>query len=157
MFRSLLCWAVLAVVCGGCACPRSQKCCPFAKAECKKDARMLRHVILFKFKEGTTPEQIKEVEKAFVSLPGKISEIKCFEGAPTSVLISGTRASRIVFAYIPQRGGPRRISCASEFKGSANYCGVTLKSSRCRLLDNALNVLRGKPRYRKVFILLLTG
>jgi len=35
--------------------------------------------VLFKFKEGTTPEKIKEVENAFASLPGKIDVIKCFE------------------------------------------------------------------------------
>lgn len=80
MFKNLPFWAVLAVICAGCTCPRGQKCCPLAKSECKKDARMLRHVIMFKFKEGTTPEQIKEVEDAFASLPDKISEIKCFEG-----------------------------------------------------------------------------
>jgi len=40
---------------------------------------MLRHVVLFKFKDGTSPEKIKEVEEAFASLPGKIKEIKKFE------------------------------------------------------------------------------
>ncbi|MFH1371635.1 MAG: Dabb family protein [Planctomycetota bacterium] len=79
MLKNLLCWAVLVVACAGCGCPRSQKSCPFSKLECKKDARLLRHVVLFKFKEGTTPEKIKEVENAFASLPGKISEIKRFE------------------------------------------------------------------------------
>ncbi len=80
MVRNLLCWALLAIVCAGCACPRGQKCCPLVKSGCPKETRLLRHVILFKFKEGTTPEQIKEVEDAFASLPDKISEIKCFEG-----------------------------------------------------------------------------
>jgi hypothetical protein len=40
---------------------------------------MLRHVVLFKFKEGATPEQIKEVENAIASLPGKIDAIKSLE------------------------------------------------------------------------------
>jgi hypothetical protein len=79
MFRNLLCWIVLVVACAGCTCPRSQKCCPLSRPECKKDARLLRHVVLFKFKEGTTPEKIKEVENAFASLPGKIDVIKRFE------------------------------------------------------------------------------
>lgn len=39
----------------------------------------LRHVVMFKFKEGTTPEQLKQVEEAFAALPGKIKEIKAFE------------------------------------------------------------------------------
>jgi len=41
--------------------------------------KVLRHVVLFKFKESTTPEQVKEVEKAFAALPSKIKEIKAFE------------------------------------------------------------------------------
>ncbi len=41
--------------------------------------RMLRHVVLFKFKDGTTAEQIKTVEAAFRALPTKIKEIKGFE------------------------------------------------------------------------------
>jgi Stress responsive A/B Barrel Domain len=41
--------------------------------------KMLRHVVMFKFKDGTTPAQIKSVEDAFRALPTKIKEIKGFE------------------------------------------------------------------------------
>lgn len=41
--------------------------------------KMLRHVVLFKFKEGTTKEQIKEIETAFGGLPSKIDTIRDFE------------------------------------------------------------------------------
>ncbi len=40
---------------------------------------VLRHVVLFKFKEGTTPEQISNVEVAFSALPSKIPQIKGYE------------------------------------------------------------------------------
>ncbi len=40
---------------------------------------MLRHVVLFKFKDSATPEQIKEVEDSFRALPSKIKEIKSLE------------------------------------------------------------------------------
>jgi lysophospholipase L1-like esterase len=40
---------------------------------------MLRHVVLFKFKDGTTPEQLKKIEDAFRALPGKIDTIQGFE------------------------------------------------------------------------------
>jgi len=40
---------------------------------------MLRHVVLFKFKDASTPEQVKEVEDAFLALPSKIKEIKSLE------------------------------------------------------------------------------
>ncbi|HEV7379879.1 MAG TPA: Dabb family protein [Dyadobacter sp.] len=41
--------------------------------------KMLRHVVLFKFKDSATPAQVKEVEDAFRKLPTKIKEIKGFE------------------------------------------------------------------------------
>jgi hypothetical protein len=37
--------------------------------------RALQHVVSFKFKEGTSTAQIEQIEKAFVALKGKISEI----------------------------------------------------------------------------------
>ena len=44
-----------------------------------KDTKMLRHVVLFKFKDDATPEQIKQVENAFRKLPSQIEEIEDFE------------------------------------------------------------------------------
>ena len=47
---------------------------------------LLRHVVLFKFKDGTSPEKLKEIESAFCSLPGKIDAIYDFEwGSDVSV------------------------------------------------------------------------
>ena len=37
--------------------------------------RALQHVVSFKFKEGTSTVQIEQIEKAFVALKDKISEI----------------------------------------------------------------------------------
>ena len=45
----------------------------------EKESKMLRHVVLFKFKEDATPEQVKQVENAFKALPSKIKEIQAFE------------------------------------------------------------------------------
>lgn len=42
-------------------------------------AKVLRHVVLFKFKETSTPAQVKEVEDAFTALPGKIKTITGYE------------------------------------------------------------------------------
>ena len=39
----------------------------------------LRHVVAFKFKETTTPEQVKQVEDAFRALKTKIPQIVSFE------------------------------------------------------------------------------
>ena len=41
--------------------------------------KKLRHVVLFKFKETATPEDIKSVEDAFSALPGKIPQIRDYE------------------------------------------------------------------------------
>lgn len=41
--------------------------------------KLLRHVVLFKFKEGTAPADIKKVEDAFRTLPSKIKTVKAFE------------------------------------------------------------------------------
>jgi hypothetical protein len=38
-----------------------------------------RHVVLFKFKDSATPEQVKAVEEAFKALPSKIDTIVDFE------------------------------------------------------------------------------
>ena len=40
---------------------------------------LLRHVVLFKFKEGTSTEDIKKVEEAFSALPSKIPQITDYE------------------------------------------------------------------------------
>lgn len=42
-------------------------------------AKQLRHVVLFKFKEGTVEADIKKVEAAFAALPSKIPAIKDYE------------------------------------------------------------------------------
>ena len=41
--------------------------------------KLLRHVVLFKFKDTATAEDIRKVEDAFRGLPGQITLIKDFE------------------------------------------------------------------------------
>ena len=41
--------------------------------------KQLRHVVLFKFKDSATPDDIANAEQAFVALPNKISVIRDFE------------------------------------------------------------------------------
>ena len=41
--------------------------------------KMLRHVVLFKFKDDASAADIKKVESAFIKLPSQIKEIKGFE------------------------------------------------------------------------------
>jgi len=43
------------------------------------EQKRLRHVVLFKFKDAASPEQVKQIEDAFRALPGKIKEVQGFE------------------------------------------------------------------------------
>jgi len=61
-------------------------CCAYVQAQsaeagkaAKGPDRVLRHVVLFKFKDGTPPEKVKEIEEAFRALPGKIPVVHDFE------------------------------------------------------------------------------
>lgn len=59
---------------------------PAAASHAEVPARLLRHVVLFKFKDGTTDAQIGQIERAFCALPGKIDAIYDFEwGTDVSV------------------------------------------------------------------------
>ena len=79
MPRIILCWIVLLVVLAGCSCPRSQMCCPLPNPGCKKTPSVLRHVVIFRFKEDASPEKIKEFEQAITALPDKINLIQGLE------------------------------------------------------------------------------
>lgn len=45
----------------------------------EKAQKVLRHVVLFNFKDDADPATIKKVEEAFAALPSKIDTIKDFE------------------------------------------------------------------------------
>lgn len=75
MQRRLLC-GIAALVIGGFAVASIVA----SDSEAKKpNLGKLKHVVLFKFKETATAEQVKEVEDAFRALPSKIPTIVDFE------------------------------------------------------------------------------
>ena len=45
----------------------------------EQPAKVLRHMVLYKFKESVTPTQLQEVVDAFSALPKKIDTIVAFE------------------------------------------------------------------------------
>ena len=45
----------------------------------QNNGKMLRHVVLFKFKDASSAADVKKVEDAFRALPSKIKEIKDLE------------------------------------------------------------------------------
>ncbi len=52
------------------------------------DHSVLRHVVMFQFKPGTSAEDVKAVEEAFAALPSKIDVITGFEWG-TDVSVEG--------------------------------------------------------------------
>ncbi len=48
-------------------------------AQAQSSSKMLRHVVLFKFKDTSSAQEVKVVEDAFIALKGKIKLIKDFE------------------------------------------------------------------------------
>lgn len=45
----------------------------------KQPTKMLRHAVLFKFKDTSSPEDIKKIEDGFRALPSKIKEVAGLE------------------------------------------------------------------------------
>ena len=50
--------------------------------------KVLRHVVLFAFKPGTSAEDLRRIETAFAALPGQIDAIQDFEWG-TDVSVEG--------------------------------------------------------------------
>lgn len=45
----------------------------------RNDGKLLRHVVMFKFKDSSQPKDVQRIEEAFAGLTKKISLIKQFE------------------------------------------------------------------------------
>ena len=67
------------LICGASIFMRAENSSANADQKNGKSSKILRHVVLFKFKEATTPEQVKEIVDAFAALPQKIDTIHDFE------------------------------------------------------------------------------
>lgn len=78
--RSGLFWTVLggSMMLLGCSSSESAN-VQTREVQVAKPARVLRHVVLFKFKDDVSSEQIQQVVDAFRALPSKIDFIQDFE------------------------------------------------------------------------------
>ena len=80
MLRKILYLTILAVIISGCVVNVQRE------DGLPKDTEVLRHVVLFKFKDSSSNREISEVVDAFRALPGKVDEISDFEwGTDVSV------------------------------------------------------------------------
>jgi hypothetical protein len=52
---------------------------PSANAQNNGGSTLLRHVVLFKFKDTSKPADVEKVERAFAGLSQKIKQVKAFE------------------------------------------------------------------------------
>ena len=48
-------------------------------AQKKSNPKLLRHVVIFKFKDTSSPEDVEKVAKTFAALYGKVPQIAAFE------------------------------------------------------------------------------
>ena len=81
MLRNVLYLSVGAVILAGCVSVHTTE-----NITETKPSQVLRHVVLFKFKDGTSSQQVREVENAFRALPDKVDAICDFEwGTDVSV------------------------------------------------------------------------
>lgn len=78
MIKNLLCLVCASIICVGCASMETVDISAGGKAG-RVGPKVLRHVVLFKFKDNATAEQVRVVEKAFSSLPSRINAIYDFE------------------------------------------------------------------------------
>ena len=93
MARNLVFLMIVAVLLGGCVHVQETKrvceepaSCSYVQAPAPAPAQVLRHVVLLKFKEGTSTADIRKVENAFSALPSKIDAIYDYEwGTDVSV------------------------------------------------------------------------
>jgi len=74
----------------------------------KVNQQLLRHIVMFSFKEGSTDEQVKAVTDAFAALPKKIKQIKTFEwgvnNSPESLNEGFTHCFFVTFTSEKNRG-----------------------------------------------------
>lgn len=61
----------LAFMAGGCA--------SLGGPDAAPSRDVVRHVVLFKFKDGVSPDQVRAIEEGFAKLPSKIDVIRDFE------------------------------------------------------------------------------
>ena len=90
MVRNLLFLAVACFLLGGCiSVHETKRVCEeeqYVEIEADAPAQVLRHVVLFKFKDAATAEDVRKIESAFCALPTRIDTIYDFEwGTDVSV------------------------------------------------------------------------
>jgi len=76
MFKWMMLLAVSAVTLAGCA--ANQKACGSDGAK-MCPASVYRHVVVFRYKDDATDQQIQRINEAFAALPDKIDSIRGFE------------------------------------------------------------------------------
>jgi hypothetical protein len=89
MRKSLLCSLIVAAVCTSVA-------ALFAHAA--EDVKVLRHIVLYKFKDSATKADVQQVIDTFAALPSKIDTIIDFEHGP-NVSTEG-KSDGLTYAFV---------------------------------------------------------
>ena len=89
-----------------------------ADSEAKKpNLGKLRHVVIFKFKDGTTPEQIKEIRMPSAPAGADSRSSRLRVGHQQQPGEPWARLYPLLFLDLPRRGGPGGLPAASRPQG----------------------------------------
>ena len=77
MAKKIMVLVGLVVLCGGCVHVEVEE--KYIETKAAGGEKILRHVVIFSFKDSVTAEQVRQVEVNFGRLPDEIDEIKAFE------------------------------------------------------------------------------
>jgi len=81
------------------------------KDRLERPSRLLRHVVLFAFRDSASPEDIREIEEAFCALPDRIDEVHGFEwGTDVSAeSLSQGYSHCFLVTFLSERGRDRYL------------------------------------------------
>ena len=94
MIRNLVVLAIIVVLSGGCvSVQKTERICDdrpvaYVETDAPTPVQVLRHVVLFRFTDDTSTDEIRRIESAFCALPTKIGAVYDFEWG-TDVSVEG--------------------------------------------------------------------
>jgi hypothetical protein len=65
---------------------------------------VIRHTVVFRFAEGTTPEQVEAIRSALLTLPGRIPEVRSLSAGSDLSLREGNGDFAVVASFDDEAG-----------------------------------------------------
>jgi Stress responsive A/B Barrel Domain len=103
----------------------------FANDNPAAKTKVLKHVVMYKFREDCTPEQVQEVVTAFSGLPAKIDTILAFEKG-TNVSQEG-KSEGLTHCFVVTFANEEGLKVYLEHAAHAEYVNV-VKTKREKVI-----------------------